>query len=98
MAPKRGKQDGSLLPRKKRKTIVESEDDDAATGVGLVATELVDRPHSVTLHALKDIEDLRSKLSEWFDRVQDVRGMPWRKPFSAAPELQAQRAYEVTFI
>ncbi|KAI6046406.1 DNA glycosylase [Pisolithus marmoratus] len=55
--------------------------------------------HSTSTHvvAKSDIGQVRKSLLEWYDKVHDVRGMPWRKRYdpSLGKEGSAQRAYEV---
>lgn len=54
-------------------------------------------PHPVSRHIIKNTDDIRRSLLDWYSRVHENRGMPWRKPFD--PSLDAkgrsQRAYEV---
>ncbi|KAI6148321.1 DNA glycosylase [Pisolithus tinctorius] len=55
--------------------------------------------HSISTHVVagSEIDEVRMSLLEWYDKVHDVRGMPWRKRYD--PSLggggRAQRAYEV---
>jgi len=53
--------------------------------------------HSVSMHVITAIEPIRVELLEWYDRVHDVRKMPWRKKFDPSLDIdgRAQRAYEV---
>ncbi|EGN92517.1 hypothetical protein SERLA73DRAFT_164044 [Serpula lacrymans var. lacrymans S7.3] len=53
--------------------------------------------HSTSLHVIINPVPLRSALLEWYDKVHELRGMPWRKPYnpSLSREERAQRAYEV---
>ncbi|TFK49420.1 DNA glycosylase [Heliocybe sulcata] len=55
------------------------------------------RPHAVTLHEVAEAYNIRVALLRWYDKVHEVRGMPWRKPYNPefGPEERAQRAYEV---
>lgn len=59
--------------------------------------QTVKRPHSASLHTIKDPQNLRKELLCWFETVRNVRGMPWRKPFCDNYEEQSQRAYEVCY-
>jgi A/G-specific adenine glycosylase len=56
-------------------------------------------PHDSSLHIINasTSSTMQSSLLEWFDKVRDSRGMPWRKPFDASlnSEQRTQRAYEV---
>ncbi|KIK22751.1 hypothetical protein PISMIDRAFT_29621 [Pisolithus microcarpus 441] len=47
--------------------------------------------------ASSEIDQVRKSLLAWYDKVHDVRGMPWRKRYdpSLGREARAQRAYEV---
>ncbi|KAI6029364.1 DNA glycosylase [Pisolithus microcarpus] len=55
--------------------------------------------HSTSTHvvASSEIDQVRKSLLAWYDKVHDVRGMPWRKRYdpSLGREARAQRAYEV---
>ncbi|KAI5986914.1 DNA glycosylase [Pisolithus albus] len=55
--------------------------------------------HSMSIHvvASSEIDQVRKSLLAWYDKVHDVRGMPWRKRYdpSLGREARAQRAYEV---
>ena len=55
--------------------------------------------HTSSIHivATSDVGEIRESLLEWYDKVHDVRGMPWRKRYnpSLGREDRAQRAYEV---
>ena len=76
----------------KRKLSLSQEDDGARA-------EWAARPHSAGLHTLNrcDVARLQPNLLEWFARVRDVRGMPWRRHVTnVSPDEQAQRAYEVS--
>ena len=55
-------------------------------------------PHAASAHTITQAKGIRTALLAWYDTVHDVRGMPWRKPFSHAwnSEERAQRAYEVS--
>ncbi|KAH7926964.1 DNA glycosylase [Leucogyrophana mollusca] len=56
-------------------------------------------PHAVSLHSVnsENVGATRVALLQWYDRVHETRGMPWRKPFDATLDVEgrAQRAYEV---
>lgn len=56
--------------------------------------------HPSSLHRIMDPASMRLPLLKWYDRVHEVRGMPWRKPFDPTldAEGRAQRAYEVRAI
>ncbi|RPD65729.1 DNA glycosylase [Lentinus tigrinus ALCF2SS1-7] len=61
-------------------------------------TELVQtHPHPVALHVISRPQPLRDALLTWYDQVHALRGMPWRKPYNHAWDIEqkAQRAYEV---
>ena len=54
--------------------------------------------HSTSIHVVttSKVDEIRESLLEWYDRVHDVREMPWRKRYdpSLGREGRAQRAYE----
>ncbi|KAL4071255.1 DNA glycosylase [Scleroderma yunnanense] len=54
-------------------------------------------PASIHVVTASKVDEVRESLLEWYDKVHDVRGMPWRKRYnpSLGQEGQAQRAYEV---
>jgi A/G-specific adenine glycosylase len=54
-------------------------------------------PHSPSQHLISSPDLMRPSLLDWYSGVQDVRGMPWRKPFDPTldSDARAQRAYEV---
>ncbi|KIJ39008.1 hypothetical protein M422DRAFT_68891 [Sphaerobolus stellatus SS14] len=98
MGAKRKLQGSTLTSNKRRKTVVsssEDEDDIPDVADSIVAIDVVVHPHSGSLHVLRSIQTLRAELLKWFDKVRDVRGMPWRQPFPESSESRAQRAYEV---
>jgi hypothetical protein len=53
--------------------------------------------HSVALHSTASALLLRDDLLTWYDKVKNVRGMPWRKDYDSrlSGEAQTQRTYEV---
>ncbi|KAI6115963.1 DNA glycosylase [Pisolithus sp. B1] len=55
--------------------------------------------HSISTHVVahSEIDQVRKSLLAWYDKVHDIRGMPWRKRYdpSLGREARAQRAYEV---
>lgn len=65
--------------------------DDATPSEGL------SMPHSRDLHVSKRVALCLEGLLEWYDKVKDARGMPWRKVFDPTldDDAKAQRAYEV---
>ncbi|KIJ65864.1 hypothetical protein HYDPIDRAFT_87439 [Hydnomerulius pinastri MD-312] len=62
-----------------------------AVGASVTAT------HPTSWHTVKGVEAIRISLLEWYDRIHEVRGMPWRKTYdpSLGRDGRAQRAYEV---
>jgi len=54
--------------------------------------------HSASIHVVTTsrIDEIRESLLEWYNKVHDVRGMPWRKRYDPllGREGRAQRAYE----
>ena len=80
-------------PKKRKLSLSDNTDDD-------VQAEVAVRPHSASLHQLQsgnsNVAQLRVNLLEWFIKMRDVRGMPWRRVVTdTSPDEQAQRAYEV---
>ncbi|KIJ15472.1 hypothetical protein PAXINDRAFT_133470, partial [Paxillus involutus ATCC 200175] len=53
--------------------------------------------HPASWHVVKCVDAIRKSLLEWYDRIHEVRGMPWRKTYdpSLDKDGRAQRAYEV---
>ncbi|KAF9510609.1 hypothetical protein BS47DRAFT_55017 [Hydnum rufescens UP504] len=53
--------------------------------------------HSIALHSAASLLLLRDHLLAWYDKVKNIRGMPWRKDYDSrlSGEAQSQRAYEV---
>ena len=53
--------------------------------------------HAARIHVVTDPEPIRAALLEWYGKVHESRGMPWRKPYNPdlSVEERAQRAYEV---
>lgn len=78
--------------KRRRKTKARAEDED-----GLPTTNGHSVPHSREIHSHKTILPLLPQLLEWFDKVKDSRGMPWRKLYDStlSRDEKAQRAYEV---
>ena len=56
--------------------------------------------HTATIHVVLDPEPIRAALLEWYGKVHESRGMPWRKPYDPhlSVEGRAQRAYEVSLL
>lgn len=54
-------------------------------------------PHATGLHIVTDPEPIRGALLQWYGKVHEARGMPWRKPYNPnlSDEDRSQRAYEV---
>ena len=57
-------------------------------------------PHAASMHVVTDPEPVREALLEWYGKVHESRGMPWRKPYNPdlSAEERAQRAYEVELL
>lgn len=53
--------------------------------------------HPVTRHTINRAEPMQMDLLQWYDKVHDKRGMPWRKQYdpTMTAEQRSQRAYEV---
>ncbi|KAF9243111.1 DNA glycosylase [Melanogaster broomeanus] len=60
-------------------------------------TSIVATTHPASWHAVRDIDVVRESLLAWYDKIHEVRGMPWRKTYdpSLDKDGKAQRAYEV---
>lgn len=59
--------------------------------------QYVHRPHASGYHAVDRVAELQQDLLNWFERVREKRGMPWRKAYdpSLTMEQKGQRAYEI---
>jgi A/G-specific adenine glycosylase len=57
----------------------------------------ISRPHTSAYHHTGDIASIQSNLLDWFEKVREKRGMPWRKRYdpSLSMEEKGQRAYEI---
>lgn len=58
----------------------------------------VDVPlHTASTHVISSPQAVRGALLNWYQTVQNIRGMPWRRLYNAnlGSEERAQRAYEV---
>lgn len=55
------------------------------------------RSHSSYTHTIPTPVPIRVALLEWYGKVHETRGMPWRKPYDSTlgRDERAQRAYEV---
>ncbi|KAK7683526.1 hypothetical protein QCA50_013360 [Cerrena zonata] len=89
--PKQGPPQGRAKKALKKSRDVDAEDSDAVASPSRVT------PHGASTHIVSDVEPLRKALLEWYSKVHETRGMPWRKPYdsSLGPEARSQRAYEV---
>ncbi|KZT28096.1 DNA glycosylase [Neolentinus lepideus HHB14362 ss-1] len=78
---------------RKRKGSENDDTDEEVTGV-INANR---RPHAVTLHEVVQAKSIRVALLQWYDKIHELRGMPWRKVYNPefGPAERAQRAYEV---
>lgn len=56
--------------------------------------------HPVSRHSIKNAEQMRMSLLDWYDQVHDKRSMPWRKRYdpTLTAEQRSQRAYEVRYM
>ncbi|KAA1476577.1 DNA glycosylase [Dentipellis sp. KUC8613] len=94
--PKRAQPQGKkqLVKRKKRAS---NDTDDEALDDGALESSITLPLHPQSLHTISSAEAMRNALTEWYSRVHEDRGMPWRKPYNPdfGPEERAQRAYEV---
>lgn len=83
------------LPKKKAKTAPSDDEMELQVAVTKKA-----RPHSSLVHRIIDPVPVRVSLLEWYERVHETRGMPWRKPYDASlgRDARAQRAYEVRLV
>lgn len=84
------------LPKKKKAKSAPSTDD---LELGVTATD-ESRPHASETHRINDPGPIRVSLLEWYGKVHETRGMPWRKPYDASlgTDERAQRAYEVRLV
>jgi len=80
--------------KKKPKATIAKEDSPEKTDE---ETDSYSWPHASSTHTISSPKPLRVPLLEWYVRVHDMRGMPWRKPYdsSLGRDRRAQRAYEV---
>lgn len=83
------------LPKKKAKTAPSDDEMELQVAVTKKA-----RSHSSLVHRIIDPVPVRVSLLEWYERVHETRGMPWRKPYDASlgRDARAQRAYEVRLV
>lgn len=87
---------GKQLPKKKKSKTAPSDDEMELQ----VAVTKKARSHSSLVHRIIDPVPVRVSLLEWYGRVHETRGMPWRKPYDASlgRDARAQRAYEVRLV
>ncbi|KAF8589109.1 DNA glycosylase [Ramaria rubella] len=78
------------MKKKRKLSLSQDEDDDLET------QQVVNRPHSVTVHILRNVQTIQTNLLDWFSGVRHARGMPWRQPMDdTSSETRAHRAYQV---
>ena len=90
--PKQGTSQDRSRKTQKKSRVVDDQDADADSSPSRTT------PHGTSTHIVSDVEPLREALLEWYSKVHETRGMPWRKPYdpSLDPEERSQRAYEVS--
>ncbi|KAG2074761.1 DNA glycosylase [Suillus decipiens] len=79
------------VTQKTRKARKKGRENDSSTVVNSISG------HPVSMHVISAVEPMRIALLKWYDKVHDVRKMPWRKKFDPSLDVEgrAQRAYEV---
>lgn len=84
-------------PKTKRAKLDDVEESEADE---VVADGDAGPPHAANLHVVTDPEPIRGALLQWYGKVHESRGMPWRKPYNPnlSGEERAQRAYEVRLL